>query len=360
MKSLRFAGNSQVEVIETPIPALEEGEMLVRIRVSALCGSEMGAFRAEGGMEGNSGHEFAGEVVDPNGQRGFAEGDRVGVHIIIGCGECRWCRADRAVLCEKRSFCSSAHAEYKNVPAHHCVKLPDDIDWPTGVLIAGDAMGVAYHVADRVGVRATDTVAVMGCGPIGLGNILLLQFYGARPIGVDVSPQRLELARQMGAVDVVDASDGDAVEKLRELTDGEGPDICYECTGKPAGIAMAFEACANSGKIGVVGEQQEACFNPSRDLIHKELTVYGAWYWRMSEFEPMVKLVRRGLDVTRLITHELPLEDAQVGYELMAAGKSGKSSSGSGDITGGDVTAGDVTDGDVTDGDTTAAVPEMK
>ncbi len=324
MKSLRFAGNSRVELVEVPQPEPADGEMLIRVRASGLCGSEMGAFRSEKGLAGNSGHEFAGEVVAPNGQPGFAEGDRVGVHIIIGCGECRYCHADLAIFCERQSFCTGAHAEYMAAPARHCVKLPDDVDWPTGVLIAGDAMGVAYHLADRVGIRGHDAVAVIGCGPIGLGNVLLLDFYGARPLAADISADRLRLAWQLGATVSVNPQEVDAVKVLRDLTGGEGPDVCYECTGRPEGVSLAFEACKKGGKIGIVGEQPEACFNPSRDLIHKELTVYGAWYWRMCEFYEMVKLVREGLKVKRIITHELPLEEAQQAYDLMTAAKCGK------------------------------------
>jgi threonine dehydrogenase-like Zn-dependent dehydrogenase len=204
------------------------------------------------------------------------------------------------------------------------VKLPDDIDWPTGVLIAGDAMGVAYHLADKIGIHGHDAVAVFGCGPIGLGNILLLDFYGARPLGVDIAPKRLQFAEELGAVATINPKDEDVIARLKELTAGEGPDVCYECAGRPETVGMAFEACKAAGKIGIVGEQQNACFNPSRDLIHKELIVYGAWYWRLCEFFEMARLVREGLDVTRLITHELTLEEAQTGYDLMAAGECGK------------------------------------
>ncbi|MFO7945291.1 MAG: zinc-binding dehydrogenase [Armatimonadota bacterium] len=323
MKSLKFMGNSEVQVVDAPLPEPGPGEMLIDVQVSALCGSEMGSFRSPEGIEGNGGHEFAGVVADPNGNADFEEGDRVGVHIIAGCGECRFCRTDHTILCDDLTFYGDAHAEYALAAARNCVKLPDDIDWATGVLIAGDAMGVAYHTAERVGIRGNDTVAVIGCGPIGLGHILLLDYYGARPIGVDLSEHRLTLGQDLGAVATVNAAEVDPVEALRELTGG-GPDVCYECTGKPAGVELAFEAAGKAGKIAVNGEQPEACFNPSRDLIHKELTVYGAWYWRLCEFYEMVELVRQGLDVTRIVTHELPLEDAGTGYDLMAEAQCGK------------------------------------
>ncbi len=323
MKSLRFVGNGQTEIVEVPLPELKEDQMLLRVRVSALCGSEMGAWRSPQGILGNGGHEFAGEVVDPNGHREFHEGDRVGVHVVVGCGQCVYCRTGNEIFCDNLGFCGNAHAEYVAVPARHCLKLPDDIDWDTGVLIAGDSVGVGYHLSRRVGVQAQDTVAVFGLGPIGLGAVLVWSFLGARVIGVDMSEYRRRLAEKLGAWKTLNA-DKKIVERLRRLTNGRGPDICLECTGKPEPVALCMEATRKGGKVGIVGEQSLASFNPSRDLIHKELNVYGAWYFRLHEFYEMTELVRRGLRPKKMITHRFPLEEAQKGYELMAAGKSGK------------------------------------
>ena len=322
VKSLHFLGNSQTEIVELPMPEPKEDQMLLRVRVSALCGSEMGSWRGNGSA-GNGGHEFAGEVVDPNGHKGFKKGDRVGVHVVIGCGQCGQCATGNEIFCDNLGFCGNAHAEYVAAPAHHCLKLPDNIDWDTGVLIAGDSMGVGYHLSRRVGVNAHDTVAVFGCGPIGLGAIEVWSFLGARIIGVDMSDYRRKLAEKLGAWKTVNA-DKKTVERLRKLTAGAGPDTCLECTGKPEPVALAFEAARKGGKLGIVGEQGLASFNPSRDLIHKELDVYGAWYFRLHEFAGMVELCNRGLKPKRMVTHRLPLEDAQKGYELMAEGKCGK------------------------------------
>ena len=286
MKSLRFVGNSKVEVVEVPMPALTPDQVLIRIKVSALCGSEMGAFYSPNASAGNPGHEFAGEIVDTNGHREFAQGDRVGVHVIVGCGTCAHCK--------------------------------------TGVLIAGDAMGVAYHLSRRVGVQAHDTVAVFGCGPVGLGVVLLWSFLGGRVIGVDPSEYRRALAENLGAWKSVAAGRESTIADLRALTGGAGPDTCLECAGKPGPVAAAFEAARKGGKVGIVGEQGEAAFNPSRDLIHKELTVYGAWYFRLSEFPGMVELCNRGLKPGDVVTHHFPLEEAQKGYDLMAQQRCGK------------------------------------
>ncbi len=321
MKSLRFMGNSQTEIVDLPVPKPKADEVLLRIRVSALCGSEMGAWR--NGMAGNGGHEYAGEVVDANGNKCLVEGDRVGVHVVIGCGKCVQCKTGNEIFCATKGFVGSAHAEYVAVPARACLKLPDNIDWDTGVLIAGDSMGVGYHLTRRVGVQAADTVAIFGMGPIGLGALLVWSFLGARVIGVDMSEYRRKLAEKLGAWKTVNA-DKKTVERLRKLTGGAGPDTCLECTGKPAPVATAFEAVRNGGKLGIVGEQGEACFNPSRDLIHKEVNVYGAWYFRLHEFPGMVELCNRGLKPKKMVTHRFPLDEAQKGYELMAEGKTGK------------------------------------
>ena len=323
MKSLRFMGNSQTEIVDLPMPKPKEDQMLLRIRVSALCGSEMGSWRGPNGSAGNGGHEFAAEVADPNGNKGFKQGDRVGVHVVIGCGECNFCRTGNEIFCENMSGCGSAHAEYVVAAARNCLKLPDSIDWDTGVLIAGDSMGVGFHLSRRVGVQAADTVAIFGMGPIGLGALLVWDFLGARIIGVDMSEYRRKLAEKIGAWKTVNA-DKKTVEKLRKLPGGCGPDTCLECTGKPEPVAVAFEAARKGGKLGIVGEQGFASFNPSRDLIHKELNVYGAWYFRLHEFYGMLELCHRGLKPKKMVTHRFPLEEAQKGYELMAEGKTGK------------------------------------
>jgi threonine dehydrogenase-like Zn-dependent dehydrogenase len=170
MKSLRFAGNSKVELVGVPEPAPTPDEVVIDIKVSALCGSEMGVFRSPGGRHGNPGHEFAGEVVDPNGHSGFARGDRVGAHVIVGCGRCPHCQAGNHCFCPDMLPSGYAHAERIAVSARHCLRIPDGMDWDTGVLVAGDAMGVAYHLSQRVGVQAHDTVAVFGLRPRGPGD----------------------------------------------------------------------------------------------------------------------------------------------------------------------------------------------
>ncbi len=323
MKSLRFLGDSKVAIVDVPQPKPGAGQMLVKVVISALCGSEMHGFYSPGEKPAG-GHEFAGTVEDPNGNAGFAKGDRVAVHVVTGCGVCRHCQAGNEIFCETLAFPPNSHAEYSTPWAHHCLRLPEDIDWETGVLIGGDAMGVAYHLSRRVGVNAHDTVAVFGLGPIGLGIVSLWSFLGARVIGVDFSPWRREFAeKKLGCWKTVDGAKKGIVERLRKLT-GDGPDICLEATGKPEPVARCFEAVRKGGKIGIVGEQGNASFNPSDGLIHKEVNVYGAWYFRRHEFPGMVELCRRGLKPKQVITHRLALDEAQKGYDLMAAQQCGK------------------------------------
>ena len=324
MKSLEFVGSSRIEIIDVPEPKPTSDQVVIDIKASALCGSEMGVFRSPSGRDGNPGHEFVGEVVDPNGHSEFEPGARVGAHVIVGCGTCPHCKAGNEIFCPNMLPSGYAHAERIAVSARHCLRLPDDMDWDTGVMVAGDAMGVAYHLTQRVGVQAHDTVAVFGCGPVGLGVVLLWSFLGARVIGVDMSPYRRNLAEGLGASATVEAGNGGTVARLRELTTGAGPDTCLECTGRPEAVAAAFEAARKGGKVGVVGEQEEAVFNPSRDLIHKELSVYGAWYFRLTEFAGMVELCNRGLEPKMVVTHRFPLGEAQQGYDLMARQECGK------------------------------------
>ncbi len=325
MKRVRFLGNGKIEIEEVDLPRPGEGEVLVRIRMSAICGSEMHAYRSEKGIDGNAGHEAVGEIADACGQPGLQDGQRVAIHVVTTCGRCYWCLRGRDVYCFNRRGLGSLHAEYAAVPAHHCLPIPDDITWEQALMVGGDTMGVAYHASTRAGVRAGDFAAVFGAGPIGLGFVRLLSFWGLRVASIEPNEYRRGLAGELGAELTIDPTSTDPVQAVREWSGEQaGADFAFDCTGSPQALVQAIQCVRKGGTVGVVGERPHAEINPSEHLIRNEITVFGSWYFLRSEFPHMVQLVRRGLQPERLITHVLPLERAAEGYELMASGQSGK------------------------------------
>lgn len=324
MLRVRFAGNSRLAVDDVPIPDVRHGEVLVKVGASAICGSEMKTFRAPEGMPTNPGHEIVGEVVDNPGRRGPDVGDRVAINIITGCGHCTTCLSGDRRFCAEQGYVRSGHAEYVAVPAVCCMPLPNEVSFEEGVLIGGDTLGVAAHTLGKVRIAPQNTVAVVGCGPVGLGFVTLLNFLGIRTIAAEVSPYRRELARQIGAADTVDPSNGDGLAAIQELTQGRGVDISIDASGSDAGVNLALNATRKQGTFIFAGAGHGAAINPWRQFLEKEVVAYGVWYFVDSDYFRLLDLFRNGLKVAPLITHRFPLAEASAAYDLFTRGETGK------------------------------------
>lgn len=324
MSLVRFLGKGRVVVEPQAMLTPGLGQVLVRVEASALCGSEMHAYRgAAAHTTGNPGHEAAGVVVDANGSKLVQEGDRVGLSAVQGCGKCPECAAGRSTYCPNLAVGSCWHAGYLVCRDNACVPLPEDISWEIGVLLSGDGLGVPYHSSRRTAPRPGETVAVFGCGPVGLGNVLLYSFLGCRVIAVDLSATRRAFAEQMGAAETVDGA-GEVAEEIFRLTGGRGAEICLECAGRPETAALALQVVATAGRVMFLGEQPRIEISPSRDLIRRDITLMGSWFYHFGEHPEMLRLYRDGLPVERLITHRFPRSEAAEAYRLFAAGETGK------------------------------------
>ncbi len=324
MRSLRFRGNSAVEIVEVAEPTPGPGEVVVATAVSALCGSELHGYRGAGQEAGNSGHEGVGTVTAlGEGVTGLAVGQRVGVSAIAGCGVCAECARGRYTWCPQYRFYGNMHAERFLAAANACHPLPDDVPWDAGVLLTGDGLGVPYHTATKIDAPTIETVAIFGAGPIGLGNVLMQAHLGRRVIAVDLSPARLALARALGAAETVDAGQCDAVAAVRERTGG-GADACIECAGRPETALACFAAVRTAGTVVFNGEQGAVPLSPSDHFIRRDVTAVGAWFYHFAEFAPMLALYRAGLRVTDLITDRFAFAEAAAAWERFAAGQTGK------------------------------------
>lgn len=324
MKILHQTGNSKIVIVEAEPPRPGPGEVLIKTAISALCGSEMSAYRKDGRADGNLGHEAAGTVAAVGEGSDLQVGQRVGVSAIAGCGKCRECEAGRYTWCDAFTFHCNMHAEYFTIPARACHVLPDDVDWETGVLITGDGFGVPYHTSTQLAGRDVDTVAVFGLGPIGLGNIIMQKYLGRRVIGIDRAPRRLELARQLGATTVIEAVEGvDVAAAVRQVEDG-GVSVAIEAAGVPATARLCFASVRRGGLVVFNGEQPALELSPSEDFIRRDIGAVGSWFYHFHEYERMLELSRKGLAVGSLITHRFPFEEGAEAFRTMQAGESGK------------------------------------
>ena len=324
MKSAFYAGHGRMELRDVPDPVPGADDVLLRMRASAVCGSELHDYRSDHAGRGPAGHEGVGEVLSAPAGSGLTVGQLAAVQVLSGCGHCVHCLSGDPEHCATARFHGGTHAEYMVIPAMCCRPVPADIPPDLAVLLGGDTIGTPYHALSRLGVNATDTAAVFGCGPIGLGVIAVLRFLGARIIAVEPAAYRRELARHLGAESVLDPTDEDAVVRVRELTGGQGASVTLDCSPEAETVALALDSVAIHGRVGLIGEKPSAAIRPSSQFIRKEILVLGSWYFTGPDYFRIIDLYRRGLDPAPLATHRFPLDQVDQAFALFAARQAGK------------------------------------
>jgi threonine dehydrogenase-like Zn-dependent dehydrogenase len=334
-------GNSTVELRRFDIPVPGHGEVLLRTKAVTICGSDIRCIYHEHlgkGPEGYqpgmiAGHEPCGQVIEAGpGCRRFEPGDRVIVYHISGCGVCNDCRRGYMISCTsprwRRAYGWQRHggmAEYILAEEKDLVALPDELSYADGAQVAC-GFGTVYEGIEKVGLCGNDAVLVTGLGPVGLATAMLARALGARQvIGIDVIPQRLELARSLGLCDAVLPAGPGNVAEVRELTSGHGVERAFDCSAHAQARLTAIQATRKWGRICFLGEGGTVGFQPSPDIIHDQKTIYGSWVtstWKMEEL--VERLVRWRVRPEQLITHRFPLDQAGEAYALMASGRCGK------------------------------------
>jgi len=339
MKAAYLPGNSTVEMKQVEIPEPGHGEVLIKMKSSTICGSDIRAIYREHlgkGPEGYQnkvcGHEPSGQVVKCGpGLRRFKEGDRVVVYHISGCGVCNDCRRGYMISCTSPYRAAygwqrdGGMAEYMLAEEKDLVLLPDSLSYSDGAQIAC-GFGTVYEGLEKIGICGNDAVLIVGLGPVGLAAAMLAKAMGAsKIIGVDTVQERMDIAFEKGLCDHVFLSDGDAYQKILDLTGGYGVERSVDCSGNTYGRQLSIRATRKWGKIVFIGEGGTCEFNPSPDIIHDQKTIYGSWVtniWRMEEL--VERIERWGIHPADLITNRFKLEDVADGFALMNEGKCGK------------------------------------
>ncbi|WP_187374380.1 zinc-dependent alcohol dehydrogenase [Murimonas intestini] len=325
MKGLRYLGRGEARIAKMPVPETKEGQILLEVAVSALCGSERSDY--ENGCSFVSGHEFAGIVRETNGCRRLKAGDRVTVNVLAGCGDCYYCRTGQPQFCRELHVCQGGHAQYAAVPEECCIPLPDYMDFEAGVLLGGDTLGVAYRAVNKIRPDFGRVAAVIGAGPIGLGVISLLKYYGYYAAVMEKNQLRCHYAAELAGADEVlgQFSDTCPGERLRELTGGLGADVVFECSGSPLAERTALEIVRPAGTVVFCGENYKGLeIIPSDHIIHKEVTLTGAFYFTRNDFYGLCEIYKRGFDPKTAVTHRMHLDRAPDACSMFFSGKTGK------------------------------------
>jgi len=340
MLAAYLPGNSTVEMREVPVPRPGHGEVLLEVKSSTICGSDIRAIYHEHlgkGPEGYqgviAGHEPAGQVVETGpGCRRFKPGDRVIVYHISGCGLCNDCRRGYMISCTSAEYRRAygwqrdgGMARYMVAEEKDLIALPDELTFLDGAQVAC-GFGTVYEALEKIGISGNHAVLITGLGPVGLAAAALCRKLGAeRIIGIDVVAERLELAQRLGLCDDALQSGPENLEQVRALTGGHGVERAVDCSANAGARATAIRATRKWGRIALVGEGGTLTVNPSPDMIHEQKTVYGSWVtstWLMEEL--VERLVRWKLHPEEIVTHRFALEQAGGAYALMASGKCGK------------------------------------
>lgn len=326
MKAVVLPGDETTSVQTLPDPTPSIGEVLIRVRASAVCGSDMSAFRGDpvvgGSQDGGivPGHEIAGEVAELGpGVSDLAVGDRVAVYLAVGCMRCEFCRRGYLMLCSQCQIVGfhkpGGDAELVCVPALNCMPLPDGFTMIQGAVVT-DMFGTQFSVQERLGVSGTDTVIVFGLGPMGAAGVAVAKARGAHVIGVDPVEGRRELGARLGADQVIPFDE----DQLSELTARNGGllDIAVECSGNQGAVNAALDTVRPFGRVGIVGEAREVPIRPSDQLIRKLTTVVGGWYFPIWQFPAIADfMLRRQVPLESIVSHRLSLDDAPSAFEML-------------------------------------------
>lgn len=328
MRAVRFHGAGrplQVEEVVAPRPG--PGEVLIDVAAAGVCGTELhflDGLLTPARTPITLGHEVAGVVAAlGEGAVGVAVGDRVAVHYLHACGRCRWCGAGDDHLCDVplgflAFVTDGGFAEQVAVPASAVVPVPQGVDLPTAATLCCSAT-TALHAVAVAGVPTGGTVVVLGAGGVGLALVQVLREAGARVLAVGRNPERLALARDLGAESTVDATTGDVAARIRELTGGAGADVVFELVGTRETSAAALAALGKAGTLVYIGYSFDRVEIQPLSLVVPEQRIVTSVGNRRAELVQALDLAADGRLRTTL--QQYPLEQAPQVLDDLRAGR---------------------------------------
>ena len=335
MKALTFHGKHKINYESIADPEIEQPtDVIVKVKVCAICGSDLHAYHEhEKGLDHGTamGHEFSGEVIAIGKEvKSLRAGDLVMSPFTTSCGNCFYCKIGLTCRCihgqlfgwrENNHGLQGGQAEFVRVPLadSSLMKIPEGVSLEEGLLL-GDILSTGFFCAKQAEIKPGSTYVVVGCGPVGLLAILGAIEYGAAKIfAIDTVPERLTMAQKLGA-SAINAVHENAIEMIKEETEGRGADSVMEAVGNFSTNKLAFDLIRPGGIISTVGvcTDSHLPFSPT-DAYNKNLTYkVGRCPARfmMEQLVPMVQ--RKKYNITSIISHRLKLSEGVHGYDIFA------------------------------------------
>lgn len=323
-------------LMRVPVPEIGPQEVLVRVRAASICGTDLHIYKWDRWSAHRIhpplvfGHEFCGEVEKIGAEvTAVREGDFVSAEMHVSCGLCYQCRTGQSHICQHVRIIGidsdGCFADFVKIPQSNIWKIDPTI--PVDYAAILDPLGNAVHTV-LAGEIAGLSVAVTGCGPIGLFSIAVAKACGAGPIfATELHPYRRKLAEKMGAALVMDPAKTDAEEEVLAATGGMGADVVLEMSGHPRGIRQAFKMLRRGGRISLLGIPSKSVeLDLANDVIFKGALVQGISGRRMFQtWYQMQALLKSGaLNLEPLITDRIALKDFEKGMDLLLSGNASK------------------------------------
>jgi threonine dehydrogenase-like Zn-dependent dehydrogenase len=305
MKALVIRKPGEAAIESRPEPVRKVGDVLLRVRMIGLCGSDLNSFRGKNPLvqfPRIPGHEIAATVVETGDEHaGISRGINVTLSPYTNCGKCAACLRRRPNACQFNETLGvqrdGAMTEYISVPPAKLYRA----DLSLKELCLVEPLTVGFHAVARGRVTAADTVAIFGCGGVGLGAVAASHFAGAKTIAVDLEDQKLAVARSAGAAETINTSGEPLHERLLELTNSQGPDVIIEAIGLPQTFRAAVEEAAFTGRVVYIGYAKEPVVYETRLFVQKELDILGSRNALPGDFRRVIRMLEE---------HRFPVEAA--------------------------------------------------
>lgn len=309
---LHKPGQASIETVSEPIAA--NGHVLLKVHMVGFCGSDLNSFRGLNPLVSYPrilGHEVSATVLEANGDHSLSAGTNVALSPYSSCGKCSSCRAGRANACQ---FNQTLGVQRDGALAEFIV-MPSEKLYPAKLtpkeLTLVEPLTVGFHAAARGRITADDTVAIFGCGGVGLGAVAASNARGAATICIDVDDDKLDLARAAGGVHTINSARESLHDRLLEFTDGRGPGVVIEAIGTPATFRAAVEEVSFSGRVVYIGYAKEPVSYETRLFVQKELDVLGSRNAQPEDFRAVIRLLEaHKFPVDRAVSMVVPLDEA--------------------------------------------------
>lgn len=326
MKAIQFLGAEHIGVCDVPVPEISEGWALIKVSHAGICGTDLNIYagthpRAKAPLI--MGHEFSGVVAADCDK--FPAGTKVTAYPLISCGECEPCLSGNQHVCNTLGLYgidqAGGMAEYVVIPQDQLIPLPENLSMKMGAFI--EPIAVAVHTLRETGFVPGDNALVFGCGTIGLCIALTLKQFGARDIlMVETDETRLALAKEIG-FDVINPAKTDLNVVVAEKTNGNGFDRVFDCAGANAVAACLLDVIKVKGEIVIVASYKKPTQMPLFKGMAKEVSIRFVRVYRKKDFAIAAELAEKEPLYERIVTHVLPADKAQEGFDLLLKGGCG-------------------------------------